>query len=73
MSPKIKFPIQKSGEKVRVKFNKNIYSANSIKALLDDLDVVQEDEDYWNIEIGSLPPEDIMQSYNYLIYLNRKQ
>ena len=73
MREKIKFPIQKRGKKVRVNFNKNIYSLNSVKALLDDADVIKEDADCWNIEIGSLAVKDIMQSYNYLIYLNRRQ
>jgi len=73
VSQKIKFPIQKRGKKVRLNFNKNIYSANSLKALLDDADLIQEDEDYWSIEVDNLSLKEIMQSYNYLIYLNRRQ
>jgi hypothetical protein len=73
MRKKPGFPIQKKCRKITAKFNKNIYPLNSIKTLLDDTDSIREDRNYWNVETENMSIEDIMQSYNYLLYLNRRQ
>ena len=73
MNQKIEFPIKKIGKKIRVNFNKSIYPLSSVKVLLDDRDVIREDENYWSLEVDNLSVEDVMQSYNYLIYLNRSK
>ncbi len=62
--------------KARLKLHKDIYSLDSIKQLLDEqkplLEALLEDKDYWKLELDTSSLKDIMRSFNYLLYLNRK-
>ena len=59
-----------------MKLHKDIYSLDSIKQLLDEqkplLEALLEDKDYWKLELDTSSLKDIMRSFNYLLYLNRK-
>jgi hypothetical protein len=69
----MRFLIQRKGKKAKISLHKDIYSLDSIKKTFGPKTSIGQDQNYWTIEMDFSLNKDIMQFYNYLLYLSRKQ
>jgi len=72
MERKKEFLIQKKGKKTKISLHKDIYSLDSIKETFESNIPFRQEKNYWKVELNTSSAKDILQRYNYLLYLNRR-
>ncbi len=72
MANNLHFLIQKKGQKTKINFHKDLYSLDSLKEAFSKVSSLK-NTPYWQVWVDSSPLKNILEQYNYLLYLNRKR
>ena len=73
MEKGIKLLIKRKEKESIIKFHKSIYSLETIKKIFGEDRILHQVKNYWGVKIGSASLKNIMEQYNYILYLDRKK